>query len=210
MALPASDSFTRANSTDLGTDWTPQSGTVWGITSNEAALKGGTSDAGEYWNADTPDANQWTQAALGSYLAGNSWVGPAVRCSTSAQTRYEVVDDADERFLERVISGSFTTLDNDAASAAISGDVLYIEVTGSSPNINVTTKFNGSPDLSVTNDAPGSTLNTGRLGVGCGFSSIGGPSLDNWSGGNLATADHEVIEAIPRGIMRGTMRGTVC
>lgn len=60
MALPASDDFNRANSTDIGTNWTPQSGSF--ELSSNAVLPNGSSagtENAEFWNADTFGNDQY-------------------------------------------------------------------------------------------------------------------------------------------------------
>lgn len=184
MALPASDSF---NGTDLqmladySSNWSYSTGTFRMV--GTAACASFTADVenGAYWNADTFDDDQYAQIVFTRTGPGLPQ-GAAVRCSATGDY-YGYYGDATKSYLFRVIDGVYTALD-ETGSAFQDGDVVRLEVSGSSPVV-LTPLLNGLADIEQYSDSSASQLTSGSAGI-CGFGATAqGCLLDSWEGGNL-------------------------
>jgi hypothetical protein len=87
MALPASDTFTRANNTVLGGDWSLNLG-AFGINSNACYPRNSGNDCAARWVTDSFNANQYSELTITNVGASNIALGPAVRLSTSGAATY--------------------------------------------------------------------------------------------------------------------------
>lgn len=180
----ATDNFNRADSSDLGTNWSVQTGEgAWKIVSNQAEPSSLEGDAVENYNAITFANDQYSEATIKALTAAaglGRGPGVACRCSTSAHTYYRSIAtttvSGDNHELLKVVAGSYTSLATADADFAIN-DVMRIEAQGTT----IRTKKNGTTQISVTD----SSIASGRGGVGYS-SSAESAQLDDWAGGDLA------------------------
>lgn len=170
MALPATDNFNRANG-GLGSNWTIQL-EVPAISSNQVVGQTSNGQHHQFWNADTFNDDQYAQVVFRS-----AFPGPAVRAAgTGAATdNYFTTSDGPGASIYKQVDGAFTQLTTGTGTS--NGDVLYLEVSGTS----LVAKKNGAAWMSTTD----STHASGSAGCQL-FHTTG--ALDDWEGGNLATA----------------------
>lgn len=141
------DSINRANNADLGTTWTPVNNTLQIISA--AARAGGASiDCCERWNTLEFPADQWAQCritGLHSNISGNG-IGPAIRCSATAFTNFNVICNSGVTELWSVSAGTFALIQSVAAVSV--GDLVRLEGRGST--IIVRRNFSDSPLITAT------------------------------------------------------------
>ncbi len=183
MALPATETFTATNNASLPAaiaNWTQVTGAGnLGVNTN-AFYPSGTTEEACYWNADTPSDNQYAQCALTNRGGGNqAHVGPAARCSTSANSYYGVYSDADCQFFKQV-AGTWTQFGGNLTNPAINS-VLRIEANGTTIRV-----LDDGVQIGSTTD---SAIASGRLGL-CGYSTAATTTCrgDTWEGGNLGAS----------------------
>lgn len=185
MALPASDNYTRADANPIGGNWTTATG-VNGhkILSNQCRIITANADACSYWNADTPNNDQWAQITYGGTTFGD---GPAVRISTSATDYYFITDSGGNIFFYRSKTGVQTQLGTalNAVSAWAVGDTLKLEVIGST----LKAYRNGVQIGSTYTDA--TPLTTGRVGVYM----YSDTTYTAWAGGNVGAISGDSANA---------------
>jgi hypothetical protein len=153
------DNFNRANG-PLGANWTTAFGSMtiynhgFAGTSNGASIGG---DSGSYWNANTFTANQYAQATI-SLTDGTSQAGLLVRGSSN-NGYYCNVSKAPNQdlFLNKVVSGTRTLLTSTNSYVWHSGDVMRLDVYGST----LRCLMNGTVILTATD----SDLAAGQPGV---------------------------------------------
>lgn len=183
MATLASDSFDRANSGTLGSNWIANTGD-FGIVSNQARATVDDSlssyDGGVTWPND-----QWSQATLNTAVgnAANNGTGTTVRGSASAGTdsAYEVYcSSAGTRFYKSV-SGAFTQLGSDGATTWTAGNICYLEIQGTA----LVCKKGGSGGTTAGSTSGDTTFASGKPGIQFGH---GGTTCDinDWSGGDFS------------------------
>lgn len=179
MALPASDTFTAADSTGLevyNTSWSEMGGANSFRINTNAVYPSGANDFGARWNADTFNDNQYAQLTIVAISVG-PMIGPAVRCSSSANSYYEFYSDSGSSQVAKMVAGTWTQLGSNGAAAAV-GNVLRIEADGTT----ITPKVDGSTSgIGVQTD---SALTSGYGGLG-GYDAGTGMRGDNWEAGNL-------------------------
>jgi hypothetical protein len=122
MSLLALDPFTRANSPNLGTNWTTVTGysSLWGITGNTATPQVN----GDAWSAYTGIAfpqDQWAEFTfntVGVANASNHGEGPSVRINTATGQGYILclTDANGSELLRRLTGPSDTLLKTDATN----------------------------------------------------------------------------------------------
>lgn len=184
MALPATDSFTRSDSSDLGTNWDVIYGDGHQIIDNQCACNtgyGGGWDGAEIWNADSFNNDQYSQATVAGTMGTGGATGLLVRGSET-DNYYGYYAHSTTGWLFKVVGGSWTT-EGTGNSWSVS-DEVYLEANGTT----ITAKKNGSNDSSVSSPWTDSDLSSGSAGVsGYGEGSTMG-YLDDWEGGNLGAA----------------------
>lgn len=193
MALPVSDNFNRAA---LGANWTITSGnfSMPGSTAAMANALGGHS--GAFWNADTFAADQYAEIVI-SNASYDGYMGVEVRVNTGgADTRYFYHGSLFEQTLGKLVAGVYTQLGNTTVNPFANGDVIRLEVSGTT----LTAKQNGVVRFSVTDASIGS----GQTGIH-GYTSVTATntSADSFAAGNLAVsvavvADKAVVVALAR------------
>jgi hypothetical protein len=85
----ATDDFNRADASDLGANWTPQTGSNdLEIVSNQTATIGSTPYINYYDGAGAVANDQFSQATVSGQTVNATWIGVVVRASDSAETHY--------------------------------------------------------------------------------------------------------------------------
>ncbi|HYF54658.1 MAG TPA: hypothetical protein VEA41_10405, partial [Salinarimonas sp.] len=177
--LDPTDNFNRANEDPIGGNWTlmTDSGNVR-IVSNEIAGPSANGEGAVYYNAATPDNDQRSQAVLRAPLSGfDAAYGPAVRCSTTARTRYEAVALSNDRInLVKWVAGTQTTIEQ-IFTALAAGDTIKIEAEGSTLRV-----YKNGVQVHSEGDA---SIASGRWGMRLVHNTS---RLDDWEGANLSAA----------------------
>lgn len=179
MALPATDAFTNSNGTSLvshSASWTQNTGAAY-IQSNALASNTSGNEMGAHWNADTFDADQYSQGTLVA-TSSNVFIGPAVRVAASASTYYGYYLDNNETYMFKMVSGSWTQIGG-SGSGSSGGISLRLEVSGTT----LTPIRAGSTDSSVGAQTD-SSIASGSAGV-TGYGNSVSTRFDDWEGGNL-------------------------
>jgi len=178
MALPATDSFTDSNGTQLtahSSDWTLNSGD-FDIQSNACAPDAG-GELGAHWNADVFDDDQYAEGEIKA-VAANRAIGVACRCATNAsENYYGWYSTSSNSYVFKVVADSWTSLGSGSAFSA--SDVIRLEVSGTT----LTPMVGG-----VEEDPPGAqtdaTFESGSAGVS-GYNDSVDARIDDWEGGDL-------------------------
>lgn len=169
------DLFNRPDNASLGTDWTALVGTnPYRIISDAAASDGASNENCTIYNAFSPASDHWA-AGLISQSASNAFVGPVVRASGTSW--YVFYADNADRFLARVVSGTYTALASASGGFAVN-DVVRLEVEGTTLRCYI----NGVLWTSVTD----SSLSSGSIGMATWSTSTSG-RITTFSGDNLSS-----------------------
>ena len=187
----ATDNFNRADTGTLGANWTKQTTWEFQIISNQAASNGGFNPVSEYWNAGTFSGDHSSEAAISGMVSGNTYVGVAVRCSTSAETYYALKTDGASGItgggghtrIVKVVAGAETALlDIDCPFA--DGDVIKLAIAGTT-----LTAYKNGASVGTTTD---SSLSGGKPGL---FVYGNAARVDNWTGADIDTTVYDPITA---------------
>ena len=181
MSLPAADSFTNSDGTQLIThssNWTLNNGD-FDIQSNALAPDSSGNELGAYWNADSFNGNHYAEATLVATSQFEA-IGVAVRCQ-SGDDLYGYYCDQAFCFLWRMDNGVFNQLDT--ASTPETSSVIRLEVDG--------TSLSGKDDGVEILSAIDSNHSGGAAGVS-GYGDSTGARIDDWEGGNLGVTDLSV------------------
>jgi hypothetical protein len=177
------DSFTRANSSSLGANW---SNTVSGpglspmAISSNSATETGSSAALQSWLGQTFLADQFSKATINSFsdgagdLAGISVRGTGINVDTS----YTFHCYNGSSVITKRVTGTVTNLATGGANCA-AGNTVELDAVGGSPTY-LTGLINGSVALTATDAS--SPITSGAPGIFLWSSS---DSLTNWMGGSL-------------------------
>src|SRR5262245_56045692 len=131
MTQLASDNFTRANSTGLGSNWTAVTGQgTFDISSNKAVCHDVTLDSAEFYNAISWPNDQYSEVTVaaipttGTDLAG---IGCVVRASASANTFYRcfATGTSGHFYLKKIVAGTGTLLSS-VAGSVVTGDKIRL------------------------------------------------------------------------------------
>lgn len=176
MALPATDSFTAANGTQLevyNSNWSINLGAL-DINSNSVCPDSADAESWGRWNADTFDDDQYAQAVVASTDASNE-IGPACRVGASGSNGYGLNFTSNNLVLAKWVAGAFTELAS-AFSAPSVSDVIRVEAEGTTVRYVLNT---------VTQDeVTDSSLSSGVGGI-VSWSDGTGNRMDDWEAGNL-------------------------
>lgn len=175
MALPATDPFTRGNG-PLGPNWTtcvfandPQ------IESNTATGSGGADDAAAYWNADTPDNDQYAQVVIAD---AENYCGPAIRMDADDFVYLEAAKPDNKWVISWYDGGDWTQIGSDYSTSPQDSDVAKITVES--------TTFKGY--VNTVERISGSEAGAPASGYG-GINQFGNDhNLDDFEVGNMAAA----------------------
>lgn|SRR5579859_1763490 len=206
------DTFTRANVGTLGANWTALSDAldtaVLGITNNAAEVQTFTGGrAASFWNANTFQANQYSQVyASGSATGTNSHRdGVIVRGTASGYYGFtwDLTGTATTNFqLFKVVSGVLTDLGGAALQGPtpVLGSLLRLEIVGT----NLLAYCDGTLIFDVTD----SSISSGAPGVtGSMAASTPTAFMTNWEGGSLLWTRQGTV--IPIGTGGGTQEVSV-
>jgi hypothetical protein len=187
MALPATDSFDRANGA-LGANWSLGWATIAGFTvvSNTAQLASVNDEGVNYWSADTFGDNQYAQCVISTIGGAYVGAGPAVRYSASGGYHAAYDQDTGAIRISRRSGGSNTNIASTSFSVS-AGDTLRLEISGS----NLTLYVNGTSRLTTSD----STHASGAGGI-YGWHASPTIAVNNFEAGNLTAAAASIV--IPR------------
>lgn len=180
MTVLASDNFTRANSTGLGSNWiTWTTATSLNIVSDQAAAPTAGNLYGNIYTAVGSPNDQYSKTVLGSIVSAtiDEGAGPQVRMSAVAQTGYLIQSGGDTR-LYRCIGTNFVQLGT-TGSAGSPGDILELDIVG-----NILTARRGGVVFLGT-PVTDSNIATGAFGV-FGSTSNVLLNLASWEGGDFS------------------------
>lgn len=175
MSLPAYDDFNRGNGA-LGSNWTSSVGSDLAISSQEVTGASG-ADSSMYWNADTPDADQYVQIVLKDFDLG-SFSGPACRANGSDWVFLDMASGDEFWDLEWYNGGAWTVIGSSYDTAPTYDDIAKIEAEGTAFRGYV----NGTQRCSGSN---ASAPSSGYGGVYC-YSNV--VRVDDFEVGNLGAA----------------------
>lgn len=189
MALPATDAFTGTNGTALSTysaNWTEERNGMQ-IYSNAVMPVATDDDAFAFWDADTFDDDQYSEAtAVALNASGHYWAAVVIRCSTNdtcwMYTGAIKNGDYGGKELNKWVDGTVTYVENIYTVGWSVNDVIRIEADGDT----ITPYLNGSIDTDLGAVADGG-INSGAAGIG-GYGNTNDTRVDDWEGGNLPTS----------------------
>jgi hypothetical protein len=181
-----SDSFTRANSGNLGGNWTAESGAISGspmsIVSNAATPSSGTNNSASFWSANSFTANQWAECIVNGTSNSSGVAGVVLRAS-GGDNYYRVVmqpgtSGSNGAFtVAKVVSGVFTDIGGGANALTIAtGSLMHAEISGTT----ITVYINGTLVKTITD----SSLASGSPGIAA-FIGTHPVNITNWRGGDL-------------------------
>jgi hypothetical protein len=179
----ATDDFHRQDGA-LTSPWTIVTGnpTNFQITTNIANVSSLTADDAYYFNTVPPIGDQWAQCTLNapSNSAATHGYGVTVRCSTSANTYYRLTGNRVGYELYKQVAAAPTTLSTAASPVFNTGDVIRLEVIGTT----LICYRNGISFFSISDAG----IATGVPGIG--FSSTetvsAGNGISLWSAGDFS------------------------
>lgn len=176
MALPATDNFNRADSANLGANWTEQ-GSGLAIISNAAGGNVNGAYQFDYWNADVFPNDQYSQAVIGTL---NGELLLTVRAqNVVAFDLYALLIQADgDSYIFRWDDALPTLVSSLGNFSFSSTDVIKFTAVGTT----LQAYKNGSPLGASATDA---TYASGSAGIGC--LNIA-DRWDNWEGGAVVVS----------------------
>ncbi|WP_193363182.1 putative metal-binding motif-containing protein, partial [Algibacter luteus] len=161
--------FNRADSNDLGSDWTHSigfGGGVAGIVSNTVKKSEGIFAVA--YRKGTFDDDQWAEATFSG--GGVSWSGVALRCDATSS----VVWQCSGSYIQLLVVNNGTRTGKGLITyPVVEGDVIRGEVIGTTYKVFI----NGTLAHSINNPSGANT--SGNPGI-----MVEGYAMDNWSGGD--------------------------
>ena len=181
------DTFDRANSSNIGADWAEDVGGV-SISSNNLVRGSGVDYAKTRWVGTALDSNDYYVEVVGRSADYASGVGPAARCATSATNTYYgyIIFGGDRAYLIEITAGGENILDTGGTITANTNYTLRIEVNGST----IRGYLNGVLDCEATD----ASLASGAPGV-CWYGGSSGTYITTWTASDLAAAAASIIPA---------------
>jgi hypothetical protein len=173
------DDFNRAS---LGGNWTIMGGNFTIEESTWVEPHCPTDIGGCRYSAGTFANDQYSEITVKGVLAFQG-IGPLVRANGAANNFYCAYSNSGTTAIRKITSGSSSQLATTSATLA-AGDVLRIEVTGSSPAALVV-KINGTSVL--TYDDSSSPFTSGEAGMS-GYGESFSQGIDAWAGGDIGGA----------------------
>lgn len=187
MGVLATDDFNRADTLNIGANWTDVPGEGdFEIVSNEARPFAN-SDSGNLYTAITWPADQWSEVEIGSVVGNTLTAGCGVSCrgSISVRTHYRCVGNANGYRLIRRVSGAGTQLSAAATPTFATGDRLKLEVRTNGANVDWVILKNGLLVASGTDTSP--ITDAGSPGISfSGADSVQG-TINAWFGGDFVS-----------------------
>src|SRR6185436_7091677 len=196
MAVLASDSFTRADENTLASPWVKP--TAWAtacLVSNAAAVVTASTDAWYYYSGVTWPANQYAQCRVGVVGGGGVFdAGVVCRMNASGQDGYHLnYSDGASLLLYKVTGGSFSNIAARTV-AVVAGDIIRLEVMGTTPTTTLKIFLNGVQQGADVTDSS-TPITSGEAGIGL----FGGTErLDDFEAGNFL-APGPTINTQPQG-----------
>ena len=176
------DTFDRANSSNLGADWAEDSGD-WTITSNNVlnGTTGNTYRKLRWVGAAMDSANYYVEVVARSGSSGTG-IGPAVRLAASSTVTYYgyVIFGGDAAYLVEITAGGETILDTGSAITASTNYTLRLEVDGST----IRGYLNGVLDVEATD----TSLASGGPGIMAYGGNNANTYVTTWTASDLAAA----------------------
>lgn len=173
------DSFDRANSSSLGSDWAEDSGD-WSISSNNL-LQGTTGNSYRKlrWVGAAMDSNDYSVEVVAR--SGGQGIGPAARCAGSSAVTYYgyVIFGGDAAYLVEITAGGETVLDTGSAISTGTNYTLRLEVEGTA----IRGYLNGVLDVSATD----ASLTSGAPGIMAYGGNDSGTYVTTWTASDLAS-----------------------
>lgn len=181
------DTFDRANSSNIGTDWAEDVGDV-SIASNNLVRGSGANYAKTRWVGTALDSNDYYVEVVARSADSANGVGPAARCVTSATNTYYgyIIFGGDAAYLVRITAGGEAILDTGSAITASTNYTLRLEVDGST----IRGYLNGVLDCEATD----TNLSSGAPGV-CWYGGGSGTYVTTWTASDLAAAAASIMPA---------------
>lgn len=196
MTTLATDDFNRADSGNLGANWTSNRGDPT-ITTNTVGVSTVSDENDAYYSNVSAPADHWSQVTAVATPNGSTNQGSAAVRMPAAGNRDGYFAGWDgarqsstDRRLWKVVAGTFTSLGNEGGVPVAANDVLYAEAQGSTIKMFV----NGSQRLSVTD----SSLSGGAFGISATNNASGIGILDSWSGGDFSGAAFQPEDVLHR------------
>jgi len=183
------DTFDRANSSNLGADWAEDSGD-WTITSNNVlnGTTGNTYRKLRWVGAAMDSANYYVEVVARSGSSGTG-IGPAVRLAASSAVTYYgyVIFGGDAAYLVEITAGGEAVLDTGSAITASTNYTLRLEVDGST----IRGYLNGVLDVSATD----TSLASGGPGIMAYGGNNANTYVTTWTASDLAAAAASIMPA---------------
>jgi hypothetical protein len=171
------DTFDRANSTNLGSDWAEDSGN-WEIVSNNL-VQGTTGNSYRKlrWVGAAMDSSDYSVEVVAR--SANLGIGPCARCAASSAVTYYayVIFGGDAAYLVEITAGGEAILDAGSAIAANTNYTLRLEVEGTA----IRGYLNGVLDVSATD----ASLSSGAPGVMAYGGNEAGTYVTTWTATDL-------------------------
>jgi hypothetical protein len=206
LALPATDAFTRTDADNLGANWTNWAGDTstsagrFSVVSNEASSGSNMTFGGSYWNADSFNNNQSSEATVSTAPSGTGYHGVMVRATGSTSLDFNgygfLCNDSLGRIEEFNNSVDTPSTLQGSLSTCADGDVIKITVEGTT----IKAFVNGVQTGSNQTDA---TLASGSAGIYAYSTGTGNSQFTTWTGDNVAAAGGSFIPAIINNPIRG-------
>ena len=181
---PFTDNFTRADNTDLGADWDVQITSGAGqIVGNRVRVTTLTQNMAESVNALVPGANQFARITLATWTGASNGEGGVIlrAASPTTETFYgfkAIKNAASTSEIFKRIGGVFTSLASSATETWVAGDVLELQVNGST----LIGYRNGIQVLSASD----TEILTGRIGLAAyEEGALTDVELDSFVGGDI-------------------------
>lgn len=180
------DTFDRANSTSLGSDWAEDSGN-WEIVSNNL-VQGTTGNSYRKlrWVGAAMDSADYSVEVVAR--SASLGIGPCARCAASTAVTYYgyVIFGGDAAYLVEITAGGEAILDTGSAITANTNYTLRLEVEGTA----IRGYLNGVLDVSATD----ASLASGAPGVMAYGGNEAGTYVTTWTATDLGGA---VVSAMP-------------
>lgn len=173
----AADNFQRANAS-FTSPWVVQTtyAANFIVSSNTATVSTFGSDSAYNYQGITWPADQWAAAQLLSpgTTGGTAGFGVTVRASTSAQTFYRFICNANSSRVSKTVAGTATTLSANPVAGCVSGDIVMLGIRGTQ----LTAYVNYVSVFTVSDSA----IASGNAGIFY-FSTSSGGAISQWWGG---------------------------
>jgi hypothetical protein len=175
-----SDAFTRADSGNLGANWTDVSA-GFSIASNAAYAAVGLESIAVWNSGVTNFTDDHFSEATASGIGGDVYVGVVVRGQGSwgggTASGYAVISNNASADIRKFVNSSYTVLQPGLA-AITNGQVVKLSVEGTTLRAYV-----AGAQVGTDEDISASPITGGQPGI---FSYNGGGTLDNWTGEDIA------------------------